>query len=102
MKESLEKKFVEQTITEEELLEYKKSLWIKKGIISGIYLFMMIFSFIYIKRIGVFFNALGGGGFSFSYDEPLSEEHRSYIEKYFSERGITLQFNEDGRSFIMR
>ena len=43
-----------------------------------------------------------GGGFSFSYDEPLSEEHRSYIEKYFSERGITLQFNEDGRSFIMR
>ncbi|MBQ2471981.1 MAG: signal peptidase I, partial [Acholeplasmatales bacterium] len=65
MKESLEKKFVEQTITEEELGEYKKSLWIKKGIISGIYLFMMIFSFIYIKRIGVFFNALGGGGFSF-------------------------------------
>ena len=46
MKESLEKKFVEQTITEEELGEYKKSLWIKKGIISGIYLFMMIFSFI--------------------------------------------------------
>lgn len=65
MKESLENKYLDKTITEEELGKYKKSLWMKKGILNGIYLFMMIFSFIYIKRIGVFFNALGGGGFSF-------------------------------------
>ena len=65
MKESLENKYLDKTITEEELGKYKKSLWMKKGILSGIYLFMMIFSFIYIKRIGVFFNALGGGRFSF-------------------------------------
>lgn len=65
MKESLENKYLDKTITEEELGKYKKSLWVKKGILSGIYLFMMIFSFIYIKRIGVFFNALGGGRFSF-------------------------------------
>lgn len=65
MKESLENKYLDKTITEEELGKYKKTLWMKKGILNGIYLFMMIFSFIYIKRIGVFFNALGGGGFSF-------------------------------------
>lgn len=43
-----------------------------------------------------------GGGFSFSYDEPLSDEHRDYIEKYFAGHDIALQFSQDGRSFIMR
>ena len=43
-----------------------------------------------------------GGGFSFSYDEPLSEEQRQYIENYFAEFKIPLQFSEDNQSFIMR
>ena len=43
-----------------------------------------------------------GGGFSFSYDEPLGEEERSYIESYFSQRGIDVQFSEDSKYFIMR
>lgn len=65
MKESLEKKYVEKTITEEETAQYKKSLWIKKGIILGIYLLMVIASFVRIYRINVFFNVLGRGEFSF-------------------------------------
>ena len=56
------------------------------------------------EKFGIYthFHDQCGGGFSFSYDEPLSDEHRSYMEKYFSERGITLQISDDGRSFIMR
>ena len=43
-----------------------------------------------------------GGGFSFSYDEPLGEEEKSYIESYFAQRGIDIQFSEDSKYFIMR
>ena len=43
-----------------------------------------------------------GGGFSFSYDEPLTEEAKEYIRGYFGERGIEAQFAGDDKSFIMR
>ena len=42
-----------------------------------------------------------GGGFSFSYDESLTEEHRIFIERCFAEYGISLQFSEDNKSFII-
>ena len=55
-------------------------------------------------RFGIYthFHDQCGGGFSFSYEDPLLDEHREYIEKYFAEFGITLQFSEDNKSFIMR
>ena len=65
MKESLEKKYIDKNITEEETALYKKSLWIKKGIIECVYLFMIIFSFIRIFRMSIFYDVLGGGRFSF-------------------------------------
>lgn len=65
MKVTLEKKYLDKTITEEETAQYKKILWIKKGTIVGLYLLMILLSFIWVSRVSVFFNVLGGGKFSF-------------------------------------
>ena len=65
MKESLEKKYQENRITEEEKITYKKHLTIKKILLEVLYIFMVIFSFVKIRRISVFFYALGGGKVSF-------------------------------------
>jgi hypothetical protein len=65
MRESLEKKYQENRITEEEKPIFKKQILIKKFILEAIYLLMVIFSFVKMKRIGIFYNALGGGTFSF-------------------------------------
>lgn|GEM_PF-6105900 len=56
------------------------------------------------ERFGVYthFHDQCGGGFSFSYDEPLTEEHRDYIETCFAERGLTIQFSGDNKSFVTR
>ena len=43
-----------------------------------------------------------GGGFSFSYDAPLTESAKGYIERYFDERGMQVQFSQDNKSFILR
>ena len=42
-----------------------------------------------------------GGGFSFSYDEPLPADAREFIEDYFEERGMKVQFNGDNSSLIL-
>jgi signal peptidase I len=62
---SLEKKYLEKTITEEETAQYKKILWIRKGILLGLYFLMIILSFVWVRRVSIFFNVLGGGKFSF-------------------------------------
>ena len=38
---------------------------------------------------------------SFSYDEPLAEDTRKFIEEYFEERGIKVQFNGNNMSFVL-
>lgn len=43
-----------------------------------------------------------GGGFSFSYDEPLIDEMKNFIERYFTGKGVTVQFAEDNKYFLMR
>ena len=42
-----------------------------------------------------------GGGFSFSYDEPLPVDAREYIEEYFEECSMKVQFSGDNSSFIL-
>ena len=65
MKEKIEKKYLDKTITEEEMVKYKKNIWIKKSILVGLYLLMIILSFVWGKRASIFFNVLGEGSFSF-------------------------------------
>ena len=43
-----------------------------------------------------------GGGFSFSYDEPLTVDVREFIGEYFEERGMKIQFSGDNSSFVLR
>lgn len=63
MIESLEKKYQNNTITEEETDKYRKIVLIKKIILETFYIFMIIFSFIRIKKNAIFYNVLGEGSF---------------------------------------
>lgn len=65
MKETLEKKFQDGRITEEETKKYQKQILIKKILFEVLYIFMIIFSLVKVKRISVFFYALGGGKVNF-------------------------------------
>lgn len=61
--ESLEKKYQNKTITEEELIKYRRIVLIKKILLESLYIFMIVFSLIRIKKNAVFYNVLGNGSF---------------------------------------
>ena len=63
MRETLEKKFTNNNITEEELNKYKKSILIKKILLEVLYIFMIIFSLIRANKNAIFYNVIGNGAF---------------------------------------
>ena len=42
------------------------------------------------------------GGQSFSTEEPMSGELKTYIEQFCTEKGLTVQFMEGGKFFGVR
>ena len=63
MKVSLEKKFQNKEISEEDLNKYKKQVLIKKLVLEAIYILMIVISFVRIGKNAVFYNVLGDGNF---------------------------------------
>ena len=63
MKESLEKKYQNNNITEEELKKYKEHMLIKKGLLEALYIAMIIFSLVRFSKNAVFYNVIGNGSF---------------------------------------
>lgn len=63
MKESLDKKYQNNTISEEETNKYRRLVLIKKLILEAFYIFMIIFSLVRIQKNAIFYNVLGDGAF---------------------------------------
>lgn len=63
MRDSLEKKYQNKELNEEEIAKYKRQVIIKKLILEAIYIAMIIISFVRIGKNAVFYNILGDGNF---------------------------------------
>ena len=71
MRDSLEKRYQNRELSDDEIKKYKIQVIIKKLILEAVYIFMIVFSFVRINRNVVFYNILGEGNFFSFYGVAL-------------------------------
>lgn len=71
MRDSLEKRYQNRELSDDEIKKYKIQVIIKKLILEAVYIFMIVFSFVRINKNAVFYSILGEGNFFSFYGVAL-------------------------------